>query len=44
MGSPAMPVSHGRRVYTYFTQLPELADRIKKLEQQVAELDAGQDS
>lgn len=34
MGAPAMPVSHGRRVYTLFTQLPELADRIKKLEQQ----------
>ena len=38
MGSPAMPVSHARRVYIYFTQLPELVDRIKTLEQQVGEL------
>ena len=38
MGSPAMPVSHGRRVYTIFTQLPELLERIKQLEQQVEEL------
>ena len=33
MGSPAMPVSHGRRVYTIFTQLPELLERVKKLEE-----------
>src|SRR5205807_2044473 len=31
MGAPAMPVSHGRRVYTIFTQLPDLLDRLKKL-------------
>lgn len=40
MGAPAMPVSHARRVYSYFTQLPELAERIKKLEQQLAERDS----
>ncbi len=38
IGAPAMPATHARRVYLYFTQLPALADRIKKLEQQVAEL------
>lgn len=38
MGAPAMPVSHGRRVYSVFVQLPQLLDRIKKLEQQVIEL------
>jgi len=31
-GSPAMPASHARRVYSIFTQLPELADRVKDLE------------
>jgi UDP-3-O-[3-hydroxymyristoyl] glucosamine N-acyltransferase len=38
VGSPAMPASHARRVYTIFTQLPDLLDRIKQLEQQVEEL------
>jgi UDP-3-O-[3-hydroxymyristoyl] glucosamine N-acyltransferase len=38
VGSPAMPVSHARRVYMYFTQLPDLVERIKSLEQQVEEL------
>jgi UDP-3-O-[3-hydroxymyristoyl] glucosamine N-acyltransferase len=38
IGAPAMPAAHARRVYYFFTQLPELADRIKKLEQQVGEL------
>ena len=38
IGSPAMPASKARRVYTVFTQLPELLDRIRKLEQQVQEL------
>ena len=32
MGMPAMPLSHARRVYVAFTMLPELVDRIKKLE------------
>jgi UDP-3-O-[3-hydroxymyristoyl] glucosamine N-acyltransferase len=32
MGMPAMPASHARRVYVAFTMLPELVDRIKKLE------------
>lgn len=38
MGMPAMPAQHGRRVYTVFTQLPELLERIKHLEQQVENL------
>ena len=38
MGAPAMPVARARRVYTVFTQLPELVDRLKALEQKVEEL------
>jgi UDP-3-O-[3-hydroxymyristoyl] glucosamine N-acyltransferase len=38
MGAPAMPASQGRRVYTIFTQLPELVERIKRLEQALDEL------
>ena len=38
VGSPAMPASRARRVYTIFGQLPELLERIKRLEQQVEEL------
>src|SRR5687767_5579916 len=41
VGSPAMPVSHARRVYILFTQLPDIVERIKTLEQQMAELGAG---
>ena len=40
MGSPAMPVSHGRRVYTLFTQLPDIVERLKTVEQQLEELGA----
>lgn len=43
MGAPAMPLSHGRRVYTYFTQLPDLVDRLKQLEQKVEELSSKPD-
>ncbi|MBA3273988.1 MAG: UDP-3-O-(3-hydroxymyristoyl)glucosamine N-acyltransferase [Chthoniobacterales bacterium] len=38
MGMPAMPVHHGRRVLALFTQLPEIIERVKTLEQQVEEL------
>jgi UDP-3-O-[3-hydroxymyristoyl] glucosamine N-acyltransferase len=38
VGSPALPASKARRVYTVFTQLPELLDRVRRLEQQVEEL------
>ncbi len=38
MGAPAMPAHHARRVYTVFTKLPDLLDRIKELEQRVKEL------
>ncbi|MGH7176196.1 MAG: UDP-3-O-(3-hydroxymyristoyl)glucosamine N-acyltransferase [Tepidisphaeraceae bacterium] len=38
MGTPAMPVSHARRVYTLFMKLPDIVERIKTLEEQVQEL------
>ncbi|HEX4123807.1 MAG TPA: UDP-3-O-(3-hydroxymyristoyl)glucosamine N-acyltransferase, partial [Tepidisphaeraceae bacterium] len=38
VGAPAMPIQHARRVYLLFTQLPELAERLKKLEEAVGEL------
>lgn len=41
LGSPAMPISHARRVAAVFVQLPELSDRVKRLEHQVEELGAG---
>jgi UDP-3-O-[3-hydroxymyristoyl] glucosamine N-acyltransferase len=37
-GTPAMEMSHARRVYLNFVQLPELAKRIKALEKQLAAL------
>jgi UDP-3-O-[3-hydroxymyristoyl] glucosamine N-acyltransferase len=43
VGSPAMPASQARRVYSIFTQLPALLDRIKKLEEQVEELASSDD-
>ena len=43
LGAPAMPASQARRVYSVFTQLPELLDRIKRLEQAVSELDSRED-
>jgi UDP-3-O-[3-hydroxymyristoyl] glucosamine N-acyltransferase len=43
LGAPAMPASQARRVYSVFTQLPELLDRIKRLEQAVGELDSRED-
>jgi hypothetical protein len=33
-----MPASQARRVYAVFTQLPELLERVKRLEQQVEAL------
>jgi UDP-3-O-[3-hydroxymyristoyl] glucosamine N-acyltransferase len=38
MGAPAMPAAQARRVYLMFTQLPELAERLKEVEQKVEEL------
>jgi UDP-3-O-[3-hydroxymyristoyl] glucosamine N-acyltransferase len=38
LGSPAMPIRQARRVAAVFVQLPELQDRVKKLEQSVEEL------
>lgn len=43
VGQPAMEVSHARRVYLYFTQLPDLVERLKAVEQQVEELASGDD-
>ena len=43
VGMPAMDVSHARRVYLYFTQLPDIVERLKALEGQVAELNTGDD-
>lgn len=40
IGAPAMPALQARRVYSIFTQLPELVNRIKQLEQKVEELSA----
>ena len=38
IGMPAMSALHARRVYAVFTQLPELLQRIKQLEEKVEEL------
>jgi UDP-3-O-[3-hydroxymyristoyl] glucosamine N-acyltransferase len=40
LGSPAMPLVQARRVYSLFTKLPELLQRIRQLESQVEELAA----
>jgi UDP-3-O-[3-hydroxymyristoyl] glucosamine N-acyltransferase len=40
VGTPAMPLAHGRRALVLFTKLPELMDRIRQLENQVSELAA----
>ena len=37
VGSPAMPASQARRVYTVFQQLPELLERVRKLEQRLGQ-------
>jgi UDP-3-O-[3-hydroxymyristoyl] glucosamine N-acyltransferase len=42
MGAPAMPHHQARRVYVTLRMLPELLERIRQLEQQVAELAADQ--
>jgi UDP-3-O-[3-hydroxymyristoyl] glucosamine N-acyltransferase len=36
-GSPAMPISQSRRVHVIFRNLPELVDRVRKLEHDLAE-------
>jgi UDP-3-O-[3-hydroxymyristoyl] glucosamine N-acyltransferase len=43
VGSPAMPVSHARRVYMHFTQLPDIVERLKALEQRIEELGTNDD-
>ena len=44
VGSPALPASKARRVFAVYGQLPELLDRVRKLEQQVQELSADGDA
>lgn len=39
-GTPAMPFAHARRVYSIFSELPDLQRRIKELEARVEELTA----
>ena len=41
LGTPAMPLKHARRVLIIFTQLSDVVERIKQLEQQVADLTGG---
>lgn len=38
LGSPAMPIRQARRVAAVFVQLPELQERVKRIEQAVEEL------
>ena len=42
MGSPAMPLRQARRAMVIVTKLPEVLERIRRLESQVAELAADQ--
>lgn len=44
LGSPAMPIRQARRVAAVFVQLPELQDRVKKVEQAVEELSKDDES
>ena len=43
IGTPAMPASHARRVYLLFMQLPDIVDRLRKLEQAIGELGSNPD-
>lgn len=43
VGTPAMPFAQARRVYSIFTELPELQKRVKELEQRLAQLSAEED-
>jgi UDP-3-O-[3-hydroxymyristoyl] glucosamine N-acyltransferase len=38
LGTPAMPIARGRRSFMLYTQLPEMVERIRALEQQLATL------
>ncbi|CAN5550776.1 UDP-3-O-(3-hydroxymyristoyl)glucosamine N-acyltransferase [soil metagenome] len=39
LGAPAMPASHGRRVYMMMTKLPEIVERVRDLEQRLQNLE-----
>ena len=43
VGTPAMPFAQARRVYSIFTELPELQKRVKELEQRLAQLSTEED-
>jgi len=38
MGSPSMPISHARRVYAIFRELPDWMSRVRALEKQIEKL------
>jgi UDP-3-O-[3-hydroxymyristoyl] glucosamine N-acyltransferase len=38
MGSPSMPISHARRVYAIFRELPDWMSRVRQLEKQIEKL------
>ncbi len=40
-GYPARPLMEGRKILTYPARVPELLERVKKLEQRLAQLEAG---
>jgi UDP-3-O-[3-hydroxymyristoyl] glucosamine N-acyltransferase len=41
-GYPAKPLMEGRKMLTYPARVPELMDRVKKLEQRLAALEQGE--
>lgn len=43
MGTPALPAARARRVWGVYSQLPDLLDRVRKLEGQVEELASSDD-
>jgi UDP-3-O-[3-hydroxymyristoyl] glucosamine N-acyltransferase len=43
MGTPALPAARARRVWGVYSQLPDLLDRVRKLESQVEELASSDD-
>jgi UDP-3-O-[3-hydroxymyristoyl] glucosamine N-acyltransferase len=42
LGSPSMPISHARRVYAIFRELPDLASRVRQLEKKLEKLSQGE--
>ncbi len=44
LGQPAMPMNDAKRVYAVFTRLPELRDKVRRLEAELAEIKARLDT